>query len=113
MADAYSMQFVNPTIRKKSELHRIGSGEVVYEHIKHKITKENLVIDFDIINTTGETQEGIIIGFDFFVDGDPVFGNDTGHIPGYESGIRLRAREKGISMSSLIIILAVTHSLLL
>lgn len=94
VADAYSMQFVNPTIRKKSELHRIGSGEVVYEHIKHKITKENLVIDFDIINTTGETQEGIIIGFDFFVDGDPVFGNDTGHIPGYESGIRLRAREK-------------------
>lgn len=95
VADAYSMQFVNTaTTTKKSTPHRLGSGEVVYENIKHTLNKDKLVLDFNIVNKTDEVQEGIIMGFDFFVDGEPVFGNDTGHIDNYRSGVRLVGGEK-------------------
>jgi ABC-2 type transport system ATP-binding protein len=93
VADAYSMQFLNTTT-KKTTAHRFGSGEVVYEKIDHVLTKEKLVIDFNIVNKTDINQEGIIMGFDFFVDGDPVFGNDTGHLANYNTGILLASKEK-------------------
>ncbi len=92
VANAYSMQFIN-TVTKKTESHRFGSGEVVYANIKHALSRDKLVIDFDMINKTGQRQEGIIMGFDFFVGGEPVFGNDTGHIDGYKAGVQLAARE--------------------
>lgn len=93
IADAYSMQFID-TATKNTSAHRFGSGEVVYENIKHTIAREKLIIEFDIVNQTDEKQDGIIMGFDFFVDGEPIFGNDTGHIENYKSGINLAAKEK-------------------
>lgn len=93
VADAYSMQFIN-TGKRETNPHRFGTGDVVYENIKHTLDKDKLVIEFDIANKTNKAQEGIIMGFDFFVDGEPVFGNDTGHIKNYEKGIRLEGKEK-------------------
>lgn len=93
VADAYSMQFIN-TATKKIETHRFGSGEVVYEDIKHTLSKDKLVIDFNIVNKTAKPQEGITLGFDFFVEGEPVFGNDTRHLDKYKSGVTLSAGEK-------------------
>lgn len=93
VADAYSMQFVNTT-SNRAVANRYGTGSVMYERIRHELTKEKLVIEFDIVNKTNAAQEDIIMGFDFLVDGEPVFGNDTGHIEGYKSGISLSSNER-------------------
>jgi ABC-type polysaccharide/polyol phosphate transport system ATPase subunit len=93
VADKYSMQFTN-RIGRKSEPNRLGSGSVIYKNIKHKLTKDNLIIDFDIVNQMRVNQLGVIMGFDFYVDGNCVFGNDTGHLNKYKSGINLKGKEK-------------------
>lgn len=93
VADKYSMQFLNRASGHQ-EANRLGSGGVIYKNIKHELTKDKLIIDFDIENQTDIKQDGITMGFDFFVDDVMVFGNDTRHIKEYKSGIDLQGKEK-------------------
>lgn len=93
VADMYSMQFIGAATGKQ-ESNRFGSGIVRYENIKHKLTKDKLTVDFDIVNQTKMDQSEIIMGFDFYVDGRMVYGNDTGHMKDYKSGIDLRPKER-------------------
>ena len=93
VADMYSMQFISSDTGKQ-ESSRFGSGSVRFENIKHKLTKDKLTLDFDIVNRTKEDQSEIIMGFDFYVDGTMVYGNDTGHLKDYKSGIQLHAEER-------------------
>jgi len=76
VADDYSKQFIDSDLSIKKQ-NRLGSGEVVYENITHKITNDSVVLDFDIVNKTNKNQTGIYMGYDFCVDDDIIIGNDT------------------------------------
>lgn len=95
VANAYSMQFINvgPEDTQSSGA-RYGSGEVTYENIRHTLTKKHLTVEYEIVNNTKQAQVGIIMGYDFFVDGEPIYGNDTGHISKYKSGIKMLPGER-------------------
>lgn len=94
VADKYSIQFINKASGVKFKTNRLGSGKVIYENVKHKLTKDKLIIDFDIFNKTDTEQTGIIMGFDFFVEDSMVYGNHSGQIGKYKSGIDLQPKEK-------------------
>jgi len=96
VADDYSKQFIVETENSSSikEENRYGTGEVVYQNIKHKLTKEWFTLDFDIVNKTKDDYDSITMGFDFCTNGDIIAGNDTRFLDGYKSGISLGALKK-------------------
>lgn len=96
VADDYSKQFINvsPDVTlSATQENRYGTGEVIYENVKHKLTKDWFVLDFDITNKTGNKLEGITMGFDFCINGDIIAGNDTRFMDKYRSGIILKSHE--------------------
>jgi len=99
VADEYSKQFINTesnvnSTKNSKKNNRYGTGEVVYQNIKHNLTKEWLTLDFDIVNKTNTNYSDVTMGFDFCVDGDIVIGNDTRYMEEYKSGISLDANSK-------------------
>ncbi len=95
VADDYSKQFIDEsvatTIKRKN---RYGTGEVIYENMKHHITPELFTLDFDIVNKTDKRANGITMGFDFCVNGDIVVGNDTRFLQEYKKGLSLGPKKK-------------------
>jgi ABC-type polysaccharide/polyol phosphate transport system ATPase subunit len=94
VADDYSKQFINTTATSTKKKHRYGTGEVVYQNIRHILTKEWFILDFDISNKTKNNYDSVTMGFDFCVDGDIIIGNDTRFMKNYKSGISLAANSK-------------------
>ncbi len=96
VADDYSKQFIEETENSVSikEDKRYGTGEVIYQNVKHKLTKESLTLDFDIYNKTQKDINTITMGFDFCVNDDIIIGNDTRFMEKYKSGISLKAQSK-------------------
>lgn len=98
VSEAYSSQFVdmskNPKAdelaNQKGQLRR-GTGVVVFENITHTLTKDKVVLDFDLVNKTNTVVPQIAIGIDFCINKDVVFGNDTRYIEEYKKGIPLEA----------------------
>lgn len=89
VADDYSKQFIDESATSIKQDHRYGTGEVAYENMTHVLTKDAFILDFDIINKTGNEQTGVTMGFDFCINGDIVIGNDTRFIDEYKAGITL------------------------
>lgn len=94
VADEYSKQFINEDNSIFKEGNRYGTGEVIYENIKHKITKSEFILDFDIVNKTDTDFDSVTMGFDFCINGDIIIGNDTRFLEEYKKGIELKARTK-------------------
>lgn len=94
VADDYSKQFIDNTTTSIKEKNRQGTGEVIYQNIKHELTDKWFTLDFDIKNKTSKKLDGITMGFDFCVDDDPLVGNDTRYLDKYKSGITLEANKK-------------------
>lgn len=93
VADEYSRQFIvskQPTVMSKE--NRYGTGEVIYENITHKLAKDKLTLEFDIVNKTDTAHDGITMGLDFCMNDDIIAGNDTRHLKGFEKGITLSPR---------------------
>lgn len=97
VADEYLKLFLPDQADKKVKdgVVRFGTGEVVFEKIKHTYTKEKLVIDFEVRNTTAHTTEGLNLGFDFYTNDQLVTGNGTKYLDGYgQHGFNLGPSEK-------------------
>lgn len=76
-----------------NETDRWGTGEIVFQGIKHKVTDQNLVLDFDIVNQTDKDfNQGVEVGIDIYSDGNLVTGNNTRWADGYRDGISLGAK---------------------
>lgn len=93
VADDYSKQFIDSETSIKKQ-NRLGSGEVVYQNIEHKITDKEFILDFDIANKTGSKQTGITMGYDFCVNDDIIIGNDTRFLEDFKKGIELAPKAK-------------------
>ena len=97
VADEYSKLFL-PDQNDKNNEHpdqeRFGTGEVVFANIEHKYDKQKLTIEFDVINTTHETVEGIWLGVDFFTNGELVTGNGSKYTDGFKKGFTMRSKEE-------------------
>jgi ABC-type polysaccharide/polyol phosphate transport system ATPase subunit len=95
VADDYSKQFINnDTATAIKEKNRYGTGEVVYQDIKFKLTRDTFTLDFDIENKTGNAIDDITMGFDFCVNDEIIVGNDTRFLQEFKSGIHLAAHAK-------------------
>lgn len=94
VADAYSKQFIKDTSTSKKETNRYGTGEIVFENITHKLTKEWFYLEFDIVNKTAKNFNTITMGFDFCLNGEIIMGYDTRYMDEYKSGIKLAAHAK-------------------
>lgn len=96
VADEYSKQFINTedTPEATNDESRYGTGEVQYADIRHKLTKDSFVLDFDLVNHTDKDIDTITMGFDFCINGDIIVGNDTRFMNEYKKGIKLKARQK-------------------
>jgi len=96
VSDEYLKLFVD----KKSELvinepDRWGSGEIIFETIKHDITSDRLKIDFTIENKTDKSfANNIQVGIDFYHDSKLIGGNNTKYSSVFKSGISLAAKSK-------------------
>lgn len=93
VADDYSKQFIDESDTSIKNGNRYGSGEVIYENLKHTITDEWFKLDFDITNKTKNQFTGITMGFDFCINNDIITGNDTRYLDEYKSGITLSGNE--------------------
>lgn len=93
VADEYSRQFIQTDQSGGVEKNRFGTGEVVYSKFKYKLTKSNLVVDFDIVNTTENDYDSITMGLDFCVNEEIIIGNDTRYMEEFKSGISLLPKE--------------------
>lgn len=93
VADDYSKQFINSETSIKKQ-NRLGSGEVMFENVKHTITDDIFTLDFDLVNKTNTKQGGITMGYDFCVNDDIIIGNDTRFLDEYRKGIELAPRAK-------------------
>lgn len=90
VADKYSMQFINNEVQpERAGNKRYGTGKVTYEDISFEYSEKQFILDFDITNNTDEDINSITMGFDFCVDGQIVFGNDTRFLTEYKNGIEL------------------------
>jgi ABC-type polysaccharide/polyol phosphate transport system ATPase subunit len=94
VADDYSKQFIANSETSTKEVNRYGTGEVVYQDVKYKLTNEWFTLDFNIINKTNKRYDSITMGFDFCVNSDIIIGNDTRYLKEYKSGITLLPRAK-------------------
>jgi ABC-type polysaccharide/polyol phosphate transport system ATPase subunit len=94
VADDYSKQFIQDSETSIKEDNRYGSGEVIYQNVKHTLSKEWLILDFDIVNKTKNEYNDITMGFDFCLNEDIIIGNDTRYLKEYKSGISLSANAK-------------------
>lgn len=93
VSDEYLKLFLSPQGNKETkdgEPIRFGTGEVMFENIRHTYSKEKLTIDFDIENKTDSAKEGLNLGFDFYSSGELVAGNNTKYTADYKNGIRLQ-----------------------
>lgn len=96
VSDEYLKLFVD----KKSELvinepNRWGSGEIIFETIKHDISGERLKIDFTIENKTDKKYtDSIQVGIDFYHDSKLIGGNNTKYSETLKSGVSLDPRSK-------------------
>lgn len=80
VADDYSELFLKDaktTDNNKSDEKRLGTGEVRFGNITHKLTRDNLVLNFDIKNNTDGDCDGITMGFDFTINQEIIAGFDT------------------------------------
>ena len=93
VADDYSKQFIESETSIKQQ-NRLGSGEVVFENVEHRIAEDSIVLDFDIVNKTNKKQSGIYMGYDFCVNDDIIIGNDTRFLEEFKKGTELAARER-------------------
>lgn len=91
VADDYSKQFLDDSSTSIKQSNRYGTGEVVYENVKHELTKDWLVLSFDIVNKTQNELTGITMGFDFCFNDEIILGNDTRFMEKYKTGISLSA----------------------
>ncbi len=99
VSEAYSRQFIDnkDTAKKgdaktKGDQVRRGTGDVQFENIKHKITKESFILEFDLANKTDAKIETISMGIDFCVNREIIYGNDTRYLDEYKNGISLDPR---------------------
>lgn len=93
VADDYSKLFIDSNLSIK-ERNRLGSGEVVYDNVAHKITHDSFILDFDIVNKTNKKQSGIYMGYDFCVNDEIIIGNDTRFLEKSKKGIELLANTR-------------------
>jgi len=98
VSEAYSAQFIdtskNPKANElgnKNGQVRRGTGDVMYENIKHTITKDKFTLDFDLSNKTNRDISTICMGIDFCINSEIIYGNDTRYIEEYKKGIFLAA----------------------
>lgn len=94
VADEYSKQFLKETNTVIKEKNRYGTGEVIYENIKHTLTKKYFILDFDVLNKTDNKYKDLTMGFDFCINNDIILGNDTRFIDKYARGISLDPQER-------------------
>lgn len=96
VADDYSRQFITQIdeVGIKKEKNRYGTSEVVYQNITHTINDKWFILDFDLINKTKTDYNTITMGFDFCINNDIIFGNDTRFLRKYKNGITLNANKK-------------------
>lgn len=94
VADAYSEMFLNESDNKNTESEkRFGNGSIRIENIKHKLTKDKFVIDFDLESNTKKALKDVTIGFDFSINRDVITGFDTRYMD-ETSVIKFRPGEK-------------------
>jgi ABC-type polysaccharide/polyol phosphate transport system ATPase subunit len=94
VAEDYSKQFIENSNTSIKEKNRYGTGEVVYQNITYKLSKDYFTLDFDILNKTKQVLSGITMGFDFCINGDIIIGNDTRFMDQYKAGIQLEPSER-------------------
>jgi ABC-type polysaccharide/polyol phosphate transport system ATPase subunit len=94
VADDYSKQFIVDTETSIKENNRYGTGEIVYQNVKYKLTKDWFTLDFDVVNKTENDYDSITMGYDFCINDDIIIGNDTRYLNDYKSGIQLGPKEK-------------------
>lgn len=95
VADSYSKLFIKETALSFNQEDRFGTGEVVFDKIRKKVTNEKVILDFDVINKTEQTYQDVYIGVNVKCDGELVTGNHLKYANGYSEGLTLRpnARE--------------------
>jgi ABC-type polysaccharide/polyol phosphate transport system ATPase subunit len=93
VADDYSKQFITQTETSFKEDNRYGSGEIVYQNVKHELTEDAFILDFDIVNKTDDNYDSVTMGFDFCINGEIIIGNDTRFLDQYKKGIKLGNKE--------------------
>jgi len=92
IADAYSKDLATARVGGV-RTNRTGSAEITYNNIKHKVTTESLIIDFDITNNTDKTIDGINLIFDFWNGSVPITCSSIRYLPKYKKGLSLQGGE--------------------
>jgi ABC-type polysaccharide/polyol phosphate transport system ATPase subunit len=87
VADDYSEMFLEESSQKiveaskmdekKDKKTRLGSGEIRFDNIKYKLTRDKFILDFDIVNHVEQDFYDITMGFDFMINKDITAGFDT------------------------------------
>ncbi len=94
IADSYSRLFIKETKTSHNKEGRFGSGEITIEKVKQKTTKQNIFIEFDIINKTDKTYENVFVGINVRHDGQLVTGNHMSHTKNYKNGLTIEGNER-------------------
>lgn len=94
VAEDYSRLFLDEGAQKDNNEKRYGNGEIKYINIEKKLTKDSLILDFDIKNYTDKQFNRIKIGIDFLAMGEVVSGFNTTYIDKYKRGVVIMPHEK-------------------